>query len=128
MAGTSSKTKPVSVRIPNETLAIIDGHAARHGMSRAAAILHFIQAGIDTNSGESTPATRDDVAVLVARLDAIEESAKARHEASQEGRKAELAAIVSAIKEQPIAVQETRALPDPDAWKGKSLLDRVLKR
>lgn len=128
MAGTSSKTKPVSVRIPNETLAIIDGHAARHGMSRAAAILHFIQAGIDTSSGESTPATRDDMSVLVARLDAIEESAKARHEALQANRNADIAAIVKAIESQPIAVQESPTLPDPDAWKKKSLFNRLLKK
>lgn len=117
MAGKSSKTTPVSLRVPNETLAIIDGYAALHGMSRAAAILHFIKIGIDDSSGESTPATRDDVAVLAARLDAIEAN-----------RKADIAAIVSKIESQPIVVQETPALPDPDSWKGKTLLDRILKR
>lgn len=117
MAGTSTKTKPVSVRIPNGTLAIIDGYAARNNVSRAAAMLHYIQAGIDTDNGESKQATREDMAAIAAKLDALEAN-----------RRADVAAIVKAVSEQPIAVQETRALPDYDAWKGKSLLDRVLKR
>lgn len=117
MAGTSSKTKPVSLRVPNEMIAKIDGYAALHGMSRAAAILRFVQLGIDASNGESTPATRDDVAVLVARLDAIEAN-----------RKADIAAIVSKIESQPIVVQESRTLPDSDERKKKGILGKLLKR
>lgn len=117
MAGTSTKTRPVSIRVPVEVLAICDGYAARHGTSRAAAILHYVKVGVDIENGESRPVMREDMAAIAAKLDVLEAN-----------RRADVAAIVKAVSEQPIAVQETRALPDPDAWKGKSLLDRVLKR
>ena len=117
MAGKSSKTKPVSVRVPNDLLAVLDGWAARGGTTRAAAVIHFIQAGIDAEDGVSVPATKDDVAALAAKIDAIDA-----------GQKLQAAALLEAVKNQPISVQEQRALPDADAWKDKSLLDRILRR
>lgn len=128
MPGTSTKTKATTVRIPNALLERVDKYADENGLSRSAAIVALIEAGIDTDNSASKPLTRDDVAVLVARLDAIEESAKARHEALQANRNADIAAIVSKIESQPIVVQESRTLPDPEAWKKKGILERLLKR
>lgn len=117
MAGESKRTKPISVRVPNDVLAIVDGWAAKNGTSRAAGLLHFVRAGIDAEDGAQKPATRDDVAAIAAKLDALEAN-----------QRASAAAIVKAVSEQPIAVQETPALPEPDAWKQKGLIDRILKR
>lgn len=117
MAGKSSKTKPVSVRVPNDLLAVLDGWAAKNGETRAAAVIHFIQAGIDAEDGVSAPATRDDLAAISAKIDAIEAN-----------QKLQAAALLEAVKNQPIAVQEQKALPDADAWKDKGLLARILKR
>lgn len=111
MAGQSDKTKEVKLRMPNKEFYLVESYAAEHGMNRSQAIVALVRKGLE-REGE-TSATSADIALL-------------RHDLE-----ASFAAVAEAIKSQPIAVQEAApppALPDPDAWKSKSLLDRIMKR
>ena len=104
MADQSKTTKHVSIRMPLRELSVVDTYAAARGVSRAAAVLHYVRLGIAADTGE-TPATKADLAAFAATL-------------------------TRAIEQQPIAVQQAQLppAPDSDAWKSKPLLDRLLKR
>lgn len=88
MSGQTSKTKPITMRIPLKELSAVDSYAAANGVSRSAAIVHFIRSGIAAESGER-PATRSDLVALAAQ-------------------------ITKAIEEQPVHVQRVPALEAPE--------------
>lgn len=107
MSDQSKTTKHVSIRMPLKELSVVDTYAAAHGVSRAAAVLHFIRLGIAADAGEA-PATKSDLAAFAAT-------------------------VTRAIEQQPIAVQQAQLPPagtsaPDDAWKDKPLLDRLFKR
>ena len=84
----------------------LDGAAARLGTSRSEVLVRAVDAYLD---GSRDAASKSDVELLRRDLEAS------------------FAAMAKAIKEQPIAVQQ-QALPGPDDWKEKPLIDRLLKR
>lgn len=102
MSDQSKASKHISLRMPLKELSVVDTYAAAHGVSRAAAVLHFVRLGIAADAGE-TPATKADLAAMAATLS-------------------------RAIEQQPIAVQQLPPAAPDDAWKSKPLLDRLLKR
>lgn len=73
MAGQSSKTKPISVRMPKKELAVIDTYAAGNDLTRAESILHFLRLGIKAETGEAA-ATKSDLVAFAATLQKAIES------------------------------------------------------
>ncbi len=99
MAGQSSRTKQISMRVPVKELATVDTYAAAHDLSRAQAVLHFLRLGIAAEAGAS-PATKADLVAAVASLQ-------------------------RSIADQPIRVELPPA-PEPEERRG--LLSRLLGR
>jgi hypothetical protein len=97
----SSKSKHLSVRLPNKEAAVIERHAASQNCSRSEAILHYIQLGIKAEANEQ-PVTKSDLALMQQ-------------------------AVIQAIQAQPIAVAD-RLLPEAEDWKSKTLLERVFRK
>lgn len=91
MANQSSRTKPITIRMPLKELAAVDSYAAANGVSRAAALLHYVRIGLADESGDR-PATRSDLVALVAQ-------------------------ITKAIEDRPVQIQRAPALAAPEVEK-----------
>lgn len=100
MADSSTKTKTVSIRLPNKELGQVDAYALANGLNRSQAILEILRKGLDDGGAGDVAAAKLDTAL--AKLDAIAAS-QAAH----------AALLADAIKNQPIAVQQ-QALPAPE--------------
>lgn len=100
MADSSTKTKTVSIRLPNKELGQVDAYALANGLNRSQAILEILRKGLDDGGAGDVAAARLDT--VVAKLDALAAS-QAAH----------AALLADAIKNQPIAVQQ-QELPAPE--------------
>lgn len=100
MADSSTKTKTVSIRLPNKELGQVDAYALANGLNRSQAILEILRKGLDDGGAGDLAAARLDT--VVAKLDALAAS-QAAH----------AALLADAIKNQPIAVQQ-QELPAPE--------------
>lgn len=100
MADSSTKTKTVSIRLPNKELGQVDAYALANGLNRSQAILEILRKGLDDGGAGDVAAAKLDTAL--AKLDAIAAS-QAAH----------ATLLADAIKNQPIAVQQ-QALPAPE--------------
>lgn len=100
MADSSTKTKTVSIRLPNKELGQVDAYALANGLNRSQAILEILRKGLDDGGAGDIAAARLDT--VVAKLDALAAS-QAAH----------AAVLADAIKNQPIAVQQ-QELPAPE--------------
>jgi hypothetical protein len=100
MADSSTKTKTVSIRLPNKELGQVDAYALANGLNRSQAILEILRKGLDDGGAGDIAAARLDT--VVAKLDALAAS-QAAH----------AALLADAIKNQPIAVQQ-QELPAPE--------------
>lgn len=87
MANQSSRTKPITIRMPLKELAAVDSYAAANGISRSSALLHYVRVGLADESGER-PATRSDLVALAAQ-------------------------ITKAIEDRPVQVQQVPAIDPP---------------
>lgn len=106
------KKQKLNIWMDRSLVTQLDGVAAKKGISRAAVVTDAVRAYLEPSQSAPT-ATHADIELLRRDLETS------------------FAAMAEAIKQQPIAVQEVAkppALPDPDAWKNKSLLDRILRR
>lgn len=100
MADSSTKTKTVSIRLPNKELGQVDAYALANGLNRSQAILEILRKGLDDGGAGDIAAARLDT--VVAKLDALAAS-QAAH----------ATLLADAIKNQPIAVQQ-QELPAPE--------------
>lgn len=100
MADSSTKTKTVSIRLPNKELGQVDAYALANGLNRSQAILEILRKGLDDGGAGDIAAARLDT--VMAKLDALAAS-QAAH----------AALLADAIKNQPIAVQQ-QELPAPE--------------
>lgn len=100
MADSSTKTKTVSIRLPNKELGQVDAYALANGLNRSQAILEILRKGLDDGGAGDLAAARLDT--VMAKLDALAAS-QAAH----------AALLADAIKNQPIAVQQ-QELPAPE--------------
>lgn len=100
MADSSTKTKTVSIRLPNKELGQVDAYALANGLNRSQAILEILRKGLDDGGAGDIASAKLDTAL--AKLDAIAAS-QAAHATM----------LADAIKNQPIAVQQ-QALPAPE--------------
>lgn len=100
MADSSTKTKTVSIRLPNKELGQVDAYALANGLNRSQAILEILRKGLDDGGAGDVAAAKLDTAL--AKLDAIAAS-QAAH----------ATLLADAIKNQPIAVQQ-QTLPAPE--------------
>lgn len=100
MADSSTKTKTVSIRLPNKELGQVDAYALANGLNRSQAILEILRKGLDDGGAGDIAAARLDT--VVAKLDALAAS-QAAH----------AALLADAVKNQPIAVQQ-QELPAPE--------------
>lgn len=100
MADSSTKTKTVSIRLPNKELGQVDAYALANGLNRSQAILEILRKGLDDGGAGDLAAAR--LETVVAKLDALAAS-QAAH----------AALLADAIKNQPIAVQQ-QELPAPE--------------
>lgn len=100
MADSSTKTKTVSIRLPNKELGQVDAYALANGLNRSQAILEILRKGLDDGGAGDVAAARLDT--VVAKLDALAAS-QAAH----------AALLADAIKNQPISVQQ-QELPAPE--------------
>lgn len=100
MADSSTKTKTVSIRLPNKELGQVDAYALANGLNRSQAILEILRKGLDDGGAGDLAAARLDA--VMAKLDALAAS-QAAH----------AALLADAIKNQPIAVQQ-QELPAPE--------------
>ena len=100
MADSSTKTKTVSIRLPNKELGQVDAYALANGLNRSQAILEILRKGLGDGGAGDIAAAKLDTAL--AKLDAIAAS-QAAH----------ATLLADAIKNQPIAVQQ-QELPAPE--------------
>lgn len=100
MADSSTKTKTVSIRLPNKELGQVDAYALANGLNRSQAILEILRKGLDDGGAGDLAATK--LETVMAKLDALAAS-QAAH----------AALLADAIKNQPIAVQQ-QELPAPE--------------
>lgn len=100
MADSSTKTKTVSIRLPNKELGQVDAYALANGLNRSQAILEILRKGLDDGGAGDIAAAR--LETVMAKLDAIAAS-QAAH----------ATLLADAIKNQPIAVQQ-QELPAPE--------------
>lgn len=108
---TNANKQKLNIWMDKALVAQIDGEAAKRGVSRAVVVSEAVRSHLEAQ--QAPAATSADIALLRRDLEAS------------------FSAMAEAIKAQPIAVQEAAnppALPDPDAWKSKSLIDRILRR
>lgn len=100
MADSSTKTKTVSIRLPNKELGQVDAYALAKGLNRSQAILEILRKGLDDGKAGDIAATK--LETVIAKLDALAAS-QAAH----------ATLLADAIKNQPIAVQQ-QGLPAPE--------------
>lgn len=100
MADSSTKTKTVSIRLPNKELGQVDAYALANGLNRSQAILEILRRGLDDGKAGDIAATK--LEAVMAKLDALAAS-QAAH----------ATLLADAIKNQPIAVQQ-QELPAPE--------------
>lgn len=100
MADSSTKTKTVSIRLPNKELGQVDAYALANGLNRSQAILEILRKGLDDGRAGDVAATK--LETVMAKLDAL---------AANQAAHATL--LADAIKNQPIAVQQ-QELPAPE--------------
>ena len=100
MADSSTKTKTVSIRLPNKELGQVDAYALANGLNRSQAILEILRKGLDDGRAGDVAATK--LETVMAKLDALAAS-QAAHATM----------LADAIKNQPIAVQQ-QELPAPE--------------
>lgn len=100
MADSSTKTKTVSIRLPNKELGQVDAYALANGLNRSQAILEILRKGLDDGKAGDVAATK--LETVMAKLDALAAS-QAAH----------ATLLADAIKNQPIAVQQ-QELPAPE--------------
>lgn len=100
MADSSTKTKTVSIRLPNKELGQVDAYALANGLNRSQAILEILRKGLDDGKAGDVAATK--LEAVMAKLDALAAS-QAAH----------ATLLADAIKNQPIAVQQ-QELPAPE--------------
>lgn len=100
MADSSTKTKTVSIRLPNKELGQVDAYALANGLNRSQAILEILRKGLDDGKAGDIAATK--LETVMAKLDALAAS-QAAH----------ATLLADAIKNQPIAVQQ-QELPAPE--------------
>lgn len=107
MADSSTKTKTVSIRLPNKELGQVDAYALAHDLNRSQAMLEILRRGLEPNAAPSAADAKLDA--IAAKLDAVA-AAQGELKAQQ---LAQSTVIADAIKNQPIAVQQ-QALPAPE--------------
>lgn len=100
MADSSTKTKTVSIRLPNKELGQVDAYALANGLNRSQAILEILRKGLDDGKAGDIAATK--LETVMAKLDALAAS-QAAH----------ATLLADAIKNQPIAVQQQLPAPAP---------------
>lgn len=100
MADSSTKTKTVSIRLPNKELGQVDAYALARGLNRSQAMLEILRKGLAGEGGGDA---------MTARLDAI----SAKLDAMDAANRLAAAGVMDAVKNQPIAVQQ-QALPAPE--------------
>lgn len=100
MVDSSTKTKTVSIRLPNKELGQVDAYALANGLNRSQAILEILRRGLDDGKAGDIAATK--LEAVMAKLDALAAS-QAAH----------ATLLADAIKNQPIAVQQ-QELPAPE--------------
>lgn len=106
MADSSTKTKTVSIRLPNKELGQVDAYALAHDLNRSQAMLEILRRGLEPDAAPSAADAKLDA--IAAKLDAVA-AAQGELKAQQ---LAQSTVIADAIKNQPIAVQQ--ALPAPE--------------
>lgn len=97
MAGISSKTTPMSLRLPVKIMAQLDAYAAENDLNRSQAAIALIRLGLDKS--EQRPATSAEVAALRAEM------------------QASFHVLARTVEHQPIAIQEAPATKALDAPK-----------
>ena len=107
MADSSTKTKTVSIRLPNKELGQVDDYALAHDLNRSQAMLEILRRGLEPDAAPSAADAKLDA--IAAKLDAVA-AAQGELKAQQ---LAQSTVIADAIKNQPIAVQQ-QALPAPE--------------
>lgn len=113
MADSSTKTKTVSIRLPNKELGQVDAYALAHDLNRSQAMLEILRKGLEP---DAAPSAAD------AKLDAI----AAKLDAMDSANRLAVAGVLDAVKSQPIAVQQLPAAEHEksrlkrlrDAWRG----------
>lgn len=119
MANQIAKNKQrLSLVLEKSQIKRLDGRAVELGVSRNELISRAVDAYLDGASVD--PAVSAQLEVIAAKLDAVA-SAQGELKAQQV---AQAAAIVDAVKNQPIAVQR-RELPEPEPRRG--LLGRIFR-
>ena len=109
MANRSTKTKTVSIRLPNKELGQVDAYALAHDLNRSQAVLEILRKGLaEEGEGGAVSAKLD---ALAAKLDAMDSANRLA-----------VAGVLDAVKSQPIAVQR-QELPEPEPRRG--LLGRI---
>ena len=116
MADSSTKTKTVSVRLPNKELGQIDAYALAHDLNRSQAMLAILRKGLEPDGADDAVSAKMDA--IAARLDSI---AAAQGELKSQ-QLAQSTVIVDAIKSQPIAVQQ---LPPVEPPAKRGLIGRI---
>lgn len=126
--------KSRSFRLSVATIAEIEAIAEREGMTATAVVseaVHRMHDGADTEASARLADAKKEAERLAAALARAQETTKVAQEtarAAQETAKAAQALHAQAEKRIADAEERVRALPGPDDWKDKSLLDRILKR
>lgn len=119
----SKDKKQISIVLTIDQIKRLDGRAAELGTNRTALISEAVDAllgGGASGKGDAGQAVSAQLEVIAAKLDAVA-SAQGELKAQQV---AQAAAIVDAVKNQPIAVQR-RELPEPEPRRG--LLGRIFR-
>lgn len=119
-------------RLTTETIAELDKLANESGISATEAVTRAIHAAArkeyDTNTYNTA---RKEADAAIKRADELAQELERTHaalERAQESLKAAQVLQQQASERAERAETELRALPDPDAWKAKSLLDRIMRR
>lgn len=121
MADSSTKTKTVSIRLPNKELGQVDAYALAHDLNRSQAMLEILRKGLGSDAASSSAADAK-LDAIAAKLDGIA-SAQGELKAQQ---LAQATVIVDAVKNQPIAVQQQLPAAEPAGSEPrKGLLGRL---
>lgn len=123
--------KSRTFRLPVATIERIDELAEREGSTGTAVVIKAIQKmheGSTDGEVEALRARLEDAKNENERLASALDQAQKTAQAAQETAKAAQALHAQAEKRLADAEQRVRELPSPDAWKEKSLLDRILRR
>lgn len=119
-------------RLTQDTVDELEKLANDAGTTVTDAITRAIHAAANMKYDKNTlDAARKEAESAVARADELSRELDRTHDAltrAQESLQAAQVMQQQAVERADKAEQELRALPDPDAWKSKSLLDRIMRR